>query len=153
MIGTLVPVSVVCLSLAAVVIDLKCRRIPNWLTVPAFGTGITVGWATGGVEGLGASLAGAGLGGLILLWPVLQGGMGGGDLKFQAAIGALMGPAFAAVSFMLAASLGAVIGLAYVAWLTAIRRRPMREALAAKFAYGPALAGGALGALSLGFGL
>ncbi len=152
MIAVAIQVSVVCICLTAVVMDLKFRKIPNWLTLPSLGMGFTFGWITGGPAGLGLSAVGACVGGLLLLVPVLRGRIGGGDLKFQTAIGALMGPLFAAVAFVIASALGAVIGLGYAAWLISVRRKSLKDALAGKFAYGPALAGGAVGALVLGIG-
>ena len=163
MIAVAIQVCVVSICLTAVVMDLKFRKIPNWLTLPAVGLGFLFGFITGGLVGLGLSAVGAGIGGLglsavgagiglLLLVPVLRGGVGGGDLKFQTAIGALMGPLFVAVAFVIGAALGAVMGLGYAAWLTAVRRKSLKDALTGKFAYAPALAGGAISALLLGFG-
>lgn len=152
MIAVAIQVCVVSICLTAVVMDLKFRKIPNWLTLPAVGLGFLFGFITGGLVGLGLSAVGAGIGSLLLLVPVLRGGVGGGDLKFQTAIGALMGPLFVAVAFVIGAALGAVMGLGYAAWLTAVRRKSLKDALTGKFAYAPALAGGAISALLLGFG-
>lgn len=72
--------------------DLRSRRIPNWLTVPAFVVGIAVNTILNGREGLKASLLGALLGfGLLLPFYLLR-SMGAGDLKFVVALGAFTGP-------------------------------------------------------------
>jgi prepilin peptidase CpaA len=72
--------------------DLRTRLIPNWLVLPFLAAGITVsGWLRGW-HGIGQSLLGLGLGLLVyglLFW---MGGMGAGDVKLAAAIGAWIGP-------------------------------------------------------------
>jgi prepilin peptidase CpaA len=80
--------------------DLRSRRIPNWLVLPFLLAGIVIapwrhdwpGVRQGFLHGLGQSLAGLGLG--LLIYGVLFwiGGMGAGDVKLCAAIGAWIGP-------------------------------------------------------------
>lgn len=72
--------------------DLRSRRIPNWLVFPFFFAGVVVSVWMHGWHGLGQSLAGSLLGLVIfgvLFW---LGGMGAGDVKLCAAIGAWVGP-------------------------------------------------------------
>ena len=72
--------------------DLRSRRIPNWLVFPFLLAGILVSGALHGWLGLAHSLEGIALGGLlfgVLSW---LGGMGMGDVKLCAAIGAWIGP-------------------------------------------------------------
>jgi prepilin peptidase CpaA len=78
-------------SLAAI-LDLRSRRIPNWLTAGTLLTGVLLNvWLTGLGGGL-AALAGAALGlGLLLPFYAVR-AMGAGDVKLLAAIGSLMGP-------------------------------------------------------------
>lgn len=87
-------------TVSCFVLDVRTRRIPNWLTVPAFALGLlshTVwgGLAThsvwGGIEGLKFSLFGfaTGFGLLLVLWFI--GGSGGGDVKMMAALGTWLG--------------------------------------------------------------
>jgi prepilin peptidase CpaA len=73
--------------------DWRSRRIPNWLTVPAFALGMLVNLVSGGWLGLRASLLGAGLGLLLLLPFVLVRSLGAGDWKLAGALGAVVGPA------------------------------------------------------------
>jgi prepilin peptidase CpaA len=72
--------------------DLRARRIPNWITVPAFVVGVVVNTILNGRDGLKAALLGAVLGfGLLLPFYLLR-SMGAGDLKFVVALGAFTGP-------------------------------------------------------------
>ena len=86
---TLIVLAVVCV---ATFTDLRSRRIPNWLVLPFFVVGVAVSCFLHGWHGLGHSLGGAGLG--LLLYGILffMGGMGAGDVKLCAAIGAWIGP-------------------------------------------------------------
>ena len=68
--------------------DLRSRRIPNWLVVPFMATGILVSGWMNGWHGVGHSLGGLALGGLLFGIPAAMGGMGMGDVKLCAAIGA-----------------------------------------------------------------
>lgn len=76
----------------ACITDLRSRRIPNWLVLPFLIAGFVVSGWLHGREGFTRSLAGAGV--AILLCSVLYwlGGLGAGDLKLCAAIGAWIGP-------------------------------------------------------------
>jgi prepilin peptidase CpaA len=78
-------------AVAAIVIgvwDLRSFRIPNFLTLPLLLTGLLYhGWLAGG-GGVAASALGALIGGSILIVPYLMGGIGGGDVKLLAAMGA-----------------------------------------------------------------
>ena len=79
-------------TLIAAWTDWRTRRIPNWLTVPALVLGIGVNALAAGWPGARASLEGAGLA-LIILFPfVLKRGLGAGDWKLMAAVGAFLGP-------------------------------------------------------------
>ncbi len=85
-------IGIAVLMTIAVVIDVKTRRIPNWLTVSAFVAGLLFHTITNGWEGLGFALGGFGVGFGILLVLWLIGGGGGGDVKLMGAVGAWVGP-------------------------------------------------------------
>ena len=71
--------------------DLRQYRIPNWLTLPSAIVGLLLWYFTSGGEGLKLSAIGLCVGFIVLLIPFALGGMGGGDVKLMAAVGALIG--------------------------------------------------------------
>lgn len=76
----------------AAIIDVQSRRIPNWLTLSALIAGVLLnGWLAGG-SGVTVALAGAVVGGALLLPFYAMRAMGAGDVKLLAAVGALLGP-------------------------------------------------------------
>ena len=76
----------------ATVSDLRSRRIPNWLVFPFLSAGLIVSALTHGWRGLGQSVLGVLLAAFLLGIFYWLGGMGMGDLKLCAAIGAWIGP-------------------------------------------------------------
>lgn len=107
----------------ALYFDLKYRRIPNALTVSAFAIAVIFHVATGGLTGLGFSLAGfaAGFCPLLLLW--LIGGGGGGDVKMMGALGAWLGPSVTFIIFLGSAGIAMVTITAIALARIAIRNR------------------------------
>jgi prepilin peptidase CpaA len=69
--------------------DIRYRIIPNWLTFSGIAVGIVGHLFMPGWEPLKQSFIGAGFGFVALLPFFWVGGMGGGDVKLMAAIGAL----------------------------------------------------------------
>jgi prepilin peptidase CpaA len=91
--GTLpIPISVVLVAvLVTAVTDVWRFKIHNVLTVPLLLSGLIYHAATAGSIGFAVSLLGALFGfGLLILWYLL-GGMGAGDVKLMAGIGAWLG--------------------------------------------------------------
>jgi len=96
--------------------DLRSRRIPNWLVLPFLAAGIVASTWLYGWHGAEQSLAGMGLGMLlygILFW---MGGMGAGDVKLCAAIGAWIGPGQLMIALVMTAMAGGVMVLCWAAW-------------------------------------
>lgn len=150
---------------AGAAIDLWTRRVPNPLTVLLASSGVA--FAACGISGLsvGASLAGFLLGLALMLPGHLFGATGAGDVKFFAAMGALIGPAHIATAFIYTAVAGGAIAI-----IVSLRRKRLQRTLAGtarlfgsaaadvpdsrlannRFAYAPAIAVGAtLAALGL----
>jgi prepilin peptidase CpaA len=76
----------------AVESDLRSRRLPNLLTLPALSGALLVSPWLGGTSGPVEAALGAGLGFALLVGPYAIGGMGAGDVKALMALGAWLGP-------------------------------------------------------------
>jgi len=100
----------------AVATDLARRRVYNWLTVPAMVLGLAANAYLHQWAGLGFGLLGLAVGGLIFLPAFLWGGMGAGDIKLMAALGAGLGWMFAVNAAVYAALAGGVVALCVLAW-------------------------------------
>lgn len=96
--------------------DVRSRRIPNWLVLPFLALGILASAWLYGWHGVLLSLEGAGLG--LLIYGVLfwMGGMGAGDVKLCAAIGAWIGPNQLLIALIFTALIGGVMALVWAAW-------------------------------------
>lgn len=81
--------SVVVGTLAAI-LDLKCRKIPNWLTFPAMLLGIIFNLMIKD-QAWYFSIFGLLVGFLMFLLPFALGGIGAGDVKLMMALGAFLG--------------------------------------------------------------
>jgi prepilin peptidase CpaA len=161
-------------SAIAAFADYRTGEIPNWLTLGGIVAGVlghfVYGWALGGF-GSGLTEAAFALGGLlfcsiapgILYW---KGGMGGGDLKLYAAIGALCQPMLGIEVQMYSLVIAAIVAPARLAYegklfrvlassfallLNPLRRADKRREVPAEtltwFRLGPAIFGGTLVAL------
>jgi prepilin peptidase CpaA len=89
---TLKAAIVVAVGLAACVTDLRSKRIPNALTFGAAGAALIYAAATAGWAGLGNAVLGWLIGAVALIVPFALRGLGGGDVKLVAALGAWLGP-------------------------------------------------------------
>src|SRR5690242_14118076 len=106
LIDLLTTIGLVAALAAATVTDLRARRIPNAITLSAAMLGLSLNTALRGPDGLALSLEGAGLALAALLPLFALRGMGAGDVKLMAAIGALKGPEFLIYTFAWAALFG-----------------------------------------------
>ncbi|MGC3974352.1 MAG: A24 family peptidase [Nitrospira sp.] len=91
--------------------DLRTSRIPNWLTFSTVCVALVMHAWFGGLQEaiVGMMGFGAGLGLFLVLY--LSGGVGAGDVKLMAAVGALVGPFGALVSGLLAIMVGGIYAL------------------------------------------
>jgi prepilin peptidase CpaA len=93
--------------------DVRSRRIPNWLVAPFLIAGLIVPAWLQGWHGFSQSVEGFGLGALIygvLFW---LGGMGMGDVKLVAAIGAWVGPHQLLLAMVLTGVVGGVMAVGW----------------------------------------
>lgn len=110
-------VKLVCITLIyAAWIDGKELRVPNWITFPMVLTGIAYNVWAGGLPGLGDSLLGMTVGLLCLLPLYSVGGMGAGDVKLMAGVGAWLLWQPTLYAFCVSAIVGAVMAVVMVFW-------------------------------------
>jgi prepilin peptidase CpaA len=110
------------LLVTAAVIDGLQLRVPNWLTFPMIFSGWLYSYTAGGWEGLQASLWGtaAGLGLLLPLYAI--GGMGAGDVKLLAGVGAWVHSTHTFHAFMLSLVVGGIIAVGMVVYRRSWRK-------------------------------
>lgn len=94
--------------------DLRERKIYNVIILPVLFFGLAFNFFTDGWLGLIQSLAGFLAGLSILIIPFAFGGMGAGDVKLLAVIGAVKGPVFILYSALGMAIAGGIIALAII---------------------------------------
>lgn len=142
---------VLVLVAVATVTDLRSRRIPNWLTLPFLAAGLVLGGVTGGLSGLARSAGGVGLAILLLGAFCLLRGMGWGDLKLCAAVGAWIGPGQLVFALIMTAMVGGVLAVIALLWRGTGYKLPAQlridDPAAFTLPYAPAIAVGTVFAL------
>jgi len=103
-----------CLVVIAGIFDIRSRRIPNWLNVMGMAAGFALNVYAFGLEGLKAASFGMLLAAAVYLALYLLRGMGAGDVKLMAAVGAIAGPRSWFAIFIATALAGGIIGLLVV---------------------------------------
>jgi prepilin peptidase CpaA len=146
--------------------DMRSRRIPNWLVLPFMVAGIAVSGWLHGWHGVGQSVGGLALAAAVLGAFFAMGGMGMGDVKLYAAIGAWIGPSQLLLAMVITGMTGGVMALGWAACggflpdllrgsgdlIFGLRKRGLRphpelvlaNPLARKMPYAPAIAIGTL---------
>jgi leader peptidase (prepilin peptidase)/N-methyltransferase len=147
--ATLVWCLAIALLLTMALIDFDTTLLPDGLTLPLIGLGLgaaLAGWS--GVtpaDSAAGALAGYGVLWLVgFVWSLLRkvNAMAEGDMKMLAGIGALLGWQALPSALLLAASVGAVVGLVMIAGLGRDRSKPIP--------FGPYLALGGLASIFFG---
>lgn len=108
--------------LALTFIDLDTMYLPDDLTLPLVWAGVLLAWAGHGLVGLPQAVLGAAAG-YLLLWSVYwlfklttgKEGMGYGDFKLLAALGAWLGWQALPQIIVIASAVGAVVGILMIA--------------------------------------
>ncbi|HHW17283.1 MAG TPA: prepilin peptidase [Firmicutes bacterium] len=108
--------------------DIRTGRVPNAITFSALVLGFILNSYYLGAPGFIDAFTGALVGAMLLLIPFLLGGMGAGDVKILAAVGALNGARFTFSTFLYGAVVGGIIGL-----VLTLARRKMRPVLTGLF--------------------
>lgn len=146
-----------------VITDIRSRKIYNIVIFPALLITLFLQLVLGGWQALGASLLGFLIGFSILIIPYLLGGIGAGDVKLLALIGALKGGYFVFTTALYMALLGGGIALLILLFRSGVKKRlqsivygiysyrygirlPLlnKEDLKMTYPYGVAIAGGAV---------
>jgi leader peptidase (prepilin peptidase)/N-methyltransferase len=123
--------------------DVRCRRLPNWLTLPGFAGIVLVATCMG--HGVAAIVGATSLGAAYLSVHVVSPqAMGGGDVKLALGLGALTGCFGTDVWFL--AALGAPL-LTAAAALAAVLRRS-----GPSVPHGPSMCVASIAAISLALG-
>lgn len=102
------------MSTGAVATDVRTAKIPNWLTCGGLAAGLLARVFLAGRHGLETGIFGALLGGAVLFLPFLARGIGGGDVKLMAAVGAWIGMEHALALILATAIAGGALALGYV---------------------------------------
>src|SRR5690348_5183239 len=97
----------------ATCIDIRTRRIPNWLSLPFLLSGLLLRAITGGGRELLVGLEGLGLAVALFGWIWALRGMGLGDIKLAAGAGAWIGPAQFFIAFVITGIAGGVMAIFY----------------------------------------
>jgi prepilin peptidase CpaA len=114
-------VAVLC-ALTGAVYDVRSRRVPNFLTGPAFLFGLALHASLGGWRDLRSAALAALISGFIFLIFYLAGGMGAGDVKLIIAVACIAGLPRVGPLLILTSLAGGVMALVLV-----ISRRRFRE--------------------------
>jgi prepilin peptidase CpaA len=102
------------------IIDLRLRRVPNWLTLGIAVLGVVMAALRLGAVSMAAALVGFALGFALMLPGHFIGATGAGDVKLLAALGTILGPFGILTAFLYAALAGGVLAL-----IVAVRRRSL----------------------------
>lgn len=109
-----IQVTLITLVLVAAVIDVRTRRIPNWLSGAGMLAGFGLQGTLRGWKGLEDAALGAGLAFLVYFILFALRAMGGGDVKLMTAVGALAGVSNWFIIFILASISGGILAVSLI---------------------------------------
>jgi prepilin peptidase CpaA len=96
--------------------DILSSKIYNWVTYPAIGVGIILAGLSAGEPTLPNAVLGSVVGFLPLFIVFIIGGLGGGDVKLMAAIGALKGYPFIMYALFYSGLVGGLMAIITMIW-------------------------------------
>ena len=99
----------------AVYIELRDKRIPNWLTLSGMALGLLIAYLHG-TGALWTSLGGLAIGFGFLFIFYIFGGLGGGDVKLMGAAGALLGADLVKPALFYTTIIGAFLAVMILIW-------------------------------------
>jgi prepilin peptidase CpaA len=108
---TIYPAIATACALVGSVYDVKSRRVPNFVTFPAFLLGAGMHLVLGGWKQMLLALAAGTICGLVFVVFYVAGGMGAGDVKLIMAVGCIAGLTHIATILILTAIAGGVMAL------------------------------------------
>jgi prepilin peptidase CpaA len=112
-----IPLGVVLLAaLVAGAFDIWRFRVPNLLTLPLLALGLIYHGMLEGLPGVGESALGVLFGGGVLIVMYAMGGLGAGDVKVMAAVGAWLGMPMTLYVFVASALAAGLYALGLVIW-------------------------------------
>jgi prepilin peptidase CpaA len=104
------------IAASAAVTDVRQGKVHNVLTYTGVIAGLVLNAVLPAGIGLGQALLGLVVGFVPLFLAYLAGGLGGGDVKLMAAVGAFVGPAAALWALLYTSIVGAALCLALILW-------------------------------------
>src|SRR5713101_6923153 len=103
-------------------VDLRTRRVPNWLTLAITGLGVSLAATHLTTTSVGSALGGFAVGLLLMLPGHVVGATGAGDVKLFAATGAFIGPTHMVTAFLYTALAGGVMAIVVSLWRRRLRQ-------------------------------
>lgn len=113
---SILTVATILLVCACTATDLRSRSIPNPLLAAGLGIAFLCHGIGYGAPALLTSLAGMLLGGAMLLPFYVLGGIGAGDVKLMAVVGALLGVEGVIIAGIATLLCGGLLGAAWIVW-------------------------------------
>ena len=96
--------------------DLIAHKIYNCVTFPAVAVGLLISVLNHGLGGLASSMLGLGIGFCVFAIVFAFGGVGGGDVKLMAAVGAIRGYPFILNACFYGILTGGILAIAVMIW-------------------------------------
>lgn len=106
----------VLLLIIATITDVRTQTIYNWNTYPGIVLGFVMNWFGRGTPGLEDSVKGFAVCGGLMLFCFVLFGLGGGDLKLIAMMGAFLGFELGVEALLWTLVLGGVLGTVMIVW-------------------------------------